>query len=80
MLDEEVPVKEYFRIRRADMRYIDRQLWKTMEMTLLSGAERERTGRVEELISQSRGLQLKVPPYLFCRGAADLARGHQFVP
>ena len=30
-------MKEYFRIRRADMRYIGRQLWKTLEKTLLSG-------------------------------------------
>jgi hypothetical protein len=27
-VEEEVPTKEYFRIRRADMRYIGRQLWK----------------------------------------------------
>jgi hypothetical protein len=37
MVEEEAPVKEYFRIRRADMRYIGRQLWKTLEKTLLSG-------------------------------------------
>jgi hypothetical protein len=37
LIEEEVPVKEYFRIRRADMRYIGRQLWKTFEKTLLSG-------------------------------------------
>ena len=36
-VEEEVPVKEYFRIRRADMRYIGRQLWKTLEKTLLAG-------------------------------------------
>jgi hypothetical protein len=36
-VEEEVPTKEYFRIRRADMRYIGRQLWKAMEKTLLSG-------------------------------------------
>jgi hypothetical protein len=36
-VEEEVPVKEYFRIRRADMRYIGRQVWKMMEKTLLSG-------------------------------------------
>jgi hypothetical protein len=37
MVEEEVPTKEYFRIRRADMRYIGRQLWKSMEKALLSG-------------------------------------------
>jgi hypothetical protein len=37
MVGEEVPTKEYFRIRRSDMRYIGRQLWKAMEATLLSG-------------------------------------------
>lgn len=37
LIDEEVPTKEYFRIRRADMRYIGRQLWKTMEKMLLAG-------------------------------------------
>jgi hypothetical protein len=37
MVEEEVPTKEYFRIRRADMRYIGRQLWKRLEKTLLSG-------------------------------------------
>jgi hypothetical protein len=36
-VEEEVPEKEYYRIRRADMRYIGRQLWKTMEKTLLAG-------------------------------------------
>jgi hypothetical protein len=36
-IEEEVPVKEYFRIRRADMRYVGRQLWKTLEKTSLSG-------------------------------------------
>ena len=36
-IEERYPTKEYFRIRRADMRYIGRQLWKTLEKTLLSG-------------------------------------------
>lgn len=36
-IEEEVPAKEYFRIRRADMRYIGRQFWKMMEKTLLVG-------------------------------------------
>lgn len=39
-VEEEVPIKEYFRIRRADMRFIGRQLWKAMEKTLLSGGRR----------------------------------------
>lgn len=37
LVDEETPTKEYFRIRRADMRYIGRQLWKVMEKMLLAG-------------------------------------------
>lgn len=37
MVEEEVPVKEYYRIRRADMRYIGRRLWKAMEKMLLAG-------------------------------------------
>jgi hypothetical protein len=37
LVDEEVPTKEYFRIRRSDMRYIGRQLWKVMEKLLLAG-------------------------------------------
>jgi hypothetical protein len=37
MVEEEVPAKEYYRIRRADMRYIGRRLWRAMEKTLLSG-------------------------------------------
>jgi hypothetical protein len=37
MIEEEVPTKEYFRIRQADMRYIGRQLWKRLEKPLLSG-------------------------------------------
>ena len=37
MVEEEVPTKEYCRIRRSDMRYIGRRLWKAMERTLLSG-------------------------------------------
>jgi hypothetical protein len=37
MVEDEVPTKEYFRIRRADMRYIGRQLWKVLEKTFLSG-------------------------------------------
>ena len=36
-VEEEVPEKEYYRIRRADTRYIGRQLWKLMEKTLLAG-------------------------------------------
>lgn len=37
MTEEEVPTKEYYRIRRADMRYIGRRLWNAFEKTLLSG-------------------------------------------
>lgn len=37
LIEEEVPTKEYFRIRRADMRYIGRQLWKSIEKMLLTG-------------------------------------------
>lgn len=37
LVEEEVPTKEYFRIRRADMRFIGRRLWKAMEKMLLSG-------------------------------------------
>jgi hypothetical protein len=37
MVEEEVPTKEFFRIRRADMRYVGRQFWKSMEKMLLSG-------------------------------------------
>lgn len=37
LVDEEVPSKEYYRIRRADMRYIGRLLWKTLEKMCLSG-------------------------------------------
>ena len=49
LIDDEAVSKEYFRIRRADMRYIGRQLWKMMEKTLLAGG---RQG------SEWRGLQL----------------------
>lgn len=37
LIDEEVLTKEYYRIRRANMRYIGRQLWKVMEKMLLTG-------------------------------------------
>lgn len=40
LIDEETPVKEYFRIRRADMRYIGRQLWKLLEKMLLAGGRK----------------------------------------
>ena len=49
LIDEEVVGKEYFRIRRADMRYIGRRVWEMIEKTLLSGG---RQG------SEWRGLQL----------------------
>lgn len=37
MVEEEVPTKEFFRIRRADMRFIGRRVWRALEKTLLSG-------------------------------------------
>jgi len=37
LVEEEVPTKEYCRIRRADLRYVGRRLWKAMEKMLLSG-------------------------------------------
>jgi hypothetical protein len=35
-----VPTKEYFRIRRADLWCIGRQLWKAMEKTPVVGRQR----------------------------------------
>ncbi|WP_157788324.1 hypothetical protein [Bradyrhizobium japonicum] len=40
LVEEEVPTKEYCRIRRADLRYLGRRLWKAMEKTLLAGGRR----------------------------------------
>lgn len=37
LVEEEVPTKEYCRIRRADLRYLGRRLWKSMEKMLLGG-------------------------------------------
>jgi hypothetical protein len=37
MVEEEAPVKEYFRIRRADMRYIGRRVWQSFERILIAG-------------------------------------------
>ncbi|UPT88606.1 hypothetical protein HAP41_0000005850 [Bradyrhizobium barranii subsp. apii] len=37
LIEEEVPTKEYCRIRRSDLRYLGRQVWKTLEKTLLAG-------------------------------------------
>jgi hypothetical protein len=37
VVEEEVPTKEYCRIRRADLRYIGRHLWRGLEKTLLAG-------------------------------------------
>lgn len=37
LVDEEVPTKTYFRIRRADTRYVGRKLWKAFEKMLLVG-------------------------------------------
>jgi len=42
LVEEEVPIKEYFRIRRCDFRYVGKQLWRVMERTLLAGG---RTGQ-----------------------------------
>lgn len=36
-VEEEIPTKEYYRIRRADMRFIGRKVWKAMEKMLLVG-------------------------------------------
>lgn len=41
-IEEEVPEKEYYRIRRADMRFIGRRLWKAFEKTLLAGGRQGR--------------------------------------
>jgi hypothetical protein len=43
VLEEEVPTKEYCRIRRADLRYLGRRIWKMIENMLLAGG---RNGRV----------------------------------
>ncbi len=40
LVEEEVPTKEYCRIRRADLRYLGRRFWKTMEKMLLSGGRK----------------------------------------
>jgi hypothetical protein len=37
MVEEEVPTKEYCRIRRADLRYIGRRLWKALATTVVGG-------------------------------------------
>lgn len=37
LIDEEVMTKEYYRIRRADLRYVGRKLWKAMEKMFLAG-------------------------------------------
>lgn len=36
-IEEEVPTKEYCRIRRSDLRYIGRRLWKAMATTVVGG-------------------------------------------
>lgn len=43
IVEEEVPTKEYCRIRRSDLRYVGRRLWKAMEKMLLSGGRRGAT-------------------------------------
>ena len=37
LVEEEVPTKEYYRIRRSDMRFIGRRLWRAFETMLLAG-------------------------------------------
>lgn len=39
-VEEEVPTKEYCRIRRSDLRYVGRRVWKAMEKMLLSGGRK----------------------------------------
>ena len=57
LVEEEVPTKEYFRIRRADMRYIGRQLWKSFEKMLLAGGRQgsEWRGLQDELLKLLKG-------------------------
>lgn len=44
LVEEEVPTKEYCRIRRSDLRYLGRRLWKAMENMLLSGGRKGAMG------------------------------------
>jgi hypothetical protein len=37
LVDEEVPTREFFRIRRSDFRYIGRRLWALLEKMCLTG-------------------------------------------
>jgi hypothetical protein len=37
MVEEEVPTKEYCRLKRSDMRYVGKRLWEMMEKMLLAG-------------------------------------------
>lgn len=37
MVEEEVPMREFFHIRRADMRYVGRRVWLAFEKMLLAG-------------------------------------------
>lgn len=56
-IEEEVPEKEYYRIRRADMRFIGRRLWKAFETMLLAGGRHgsEWTGLQERLLAVMAG-------------------------
>jgi len=56
LIDEEVVSKDYFRIRRADMRYIGRHLWKVMAKMLLAGGRQgaEWQGLQQQLIMLSK--------------------------
>ena len=55
LVDEEVLTKDYFRIRRADMRYIGRRLWNAMEKMLLAGGRQgsEWVSLQQQMIMQS---------------------------
>ena len=56
LVEEEVPTKEYYRIRRADMRFIGRRLWKAFETMLLAGGRQGREWRrLQQAIIGSRG-------------------------
>ncbi|MET4217331.1 hypothetical protein ACVWWG_004051 [Bradyrhizobium sp. LB7.2] len=58
IVEEEVPTKEYCRIRRADLRYVGRRLWKAMEKMLLSGGRKGATwsGKKEKVAIAAHAL------------------------
>jgi hypothetical protein len=56
LVEEEVSTKEYYRVRRADMRFIGRRLWKAFETMLLAGGRQGREWRrLQQAIIGSRG-------------------------